>query len=190
MARTRKKTTRRRRQQAPGWIWMLYGLAIGLSVALAVYLHDRRSLNRPVGSRPGLTVPAPANTDSTPDQDDETEHYDFYDKLRNFEVKTYEEEVILPEREAVDKSTPGARPGPPGKFVLQAGSFKSFADADRRKAQLALIGIEAKIQKVSIDENTFHRVRIGPVYDAGSAKEMQRRLSQEDIEALVIRLKD
>jgi cell division protein FtsN len=74
--------------------------------------------------------------------------------------------------------------------VLQAGSFKNFSDADRRKAQLALLGIEAQIQKVSIDDNTFHRVRIGPIFDPASAKDMQRRLSQSDIEALVIRLRD
>jgi hypothetical protein len=190
MARPRKKTTRRRRQQASGWIWMLYGLAIGLTVALGVYLHDRRSLNAPLSPRAGIKTPsASGGEDNAAETGEATEHYDFYDKLRTFEVPTYEE-VILPEHEAVDKSTPSAQPGPPGTFVLQAGSFKNFSDADRRKAQLALLGIEAQIQKVSIDDNTFHRVRIGPIFDPASAKDMQRRLSQSDIEALVIRLRD
>ncbi len=37
-------------------------------------------------------------------------------------------------------------------YILQMGSFRKFADADRMKARLALIGIEAEIQRVSINK--------------------------------------
>ena len=50
--------------------------------------------------------------------------------------------------------------------MLQAGSYKNFADADRVRAQLALQGIESKVQKVTVDNDTWHRIRIGPDFEA------------------------
>ena len=47
-------------------------------------------------------------------------------------------------------------------FCRQA-HITSFADADRVRAQLALLGVESKVQRVSIDNDTWHRVRIGPI---------------------------
>jgi hypothetical protein len=37
-ARSRKK----QQEDYPGWMWMIFGLAIGLSVAFAIYMKDRR----------------------------------------------------------------------------------------------------------------------------------------------------
>ena len=55
MARDYKHSTRKRQQpkQAPGWLWMLFGLAIGLSVAAVVHFGDRS---------PQVTQPAPAGS--------------------------------------------------------------------------------------------------------------------------------
>ena len=52
-----------------------------------------------------------------------------------------------------------------GLYVLQAGSFSAYADADRRRAELGMHGIESQIQRVMIDDKTYHRVRIGPTSD-------------------------
>ena len=40
----RRKSRRQTRQQQeyPGWLWMLFGLALGLAVAFAVHVKDRR----------------------------------------------------------------------------------------------------------------------------------------------------
>ena len=37
----RRRSSRKKRQEYPGWLWMLFGLALGLSVAFAVYVKDR-----------------------------------------------------------------------------------------------------------------------------------------------------
>ena len=48
-----------------------------------------------------------------------------------------------------------------GGYWLQAGSFRQHEDADRRRAQLALLGFTSVIQRVAVDDQTWHRVRVG-----------------------------
>ena len=78
----------------------------------------------------------------------------------------------------------------PGSYILQAGSFANFADADRVRAQLALAGVESKVQKVSVDTETWHRVRIGPIKNLDELNKMRARLRDADINVLVIRVGD
>ena len=48
-------------------------------------------------------------------------------------------------------------------YFLQAGSFQNPADADNRKAQLAILGFEAAVEPVNLpDKGTWYRVRLGP----------------------------
>jgi len=53
----------------------------------------------------------------------------------------------------------------PGVYILQAGSFSTHEDADRRRAELGLQGITSHIQRVKINERNYHRVLIGPIDD-------------------------
>ena len=78
----------------------------------------------------------------------------------------------------------------PGLYVLQAGSFSRYEDADRRRAELALQGIESSIQRVTIDDRTYHRVRIGPIDDLDQLNMLRSRLRAARIDALRIRLGD
>lgn len=174
---------------------MLFGLAIGLSVAFAIYVNGRdgavrpraaveepASMARSVEERPPPPAPAPAPAaavDEPPKQ-----RFDFYDMLPNFEV-------IIPEQEPdVSTDTEKQAVVEPGVYVLQAGSFTQHTDADRRRAQLALQGIESTIQRVTIDDKTYHRVRIGPVEDLEELNVLRRRLREADIDVLRIRLPD
>ena len=47
-------------------------------------------------------------------------------------------------------------------------------------------GIESKIQKVSIDTDVWHRVRIGPYTDLDALNRVRTRLRQADIDASLI----
>ena len=190
--RKSRASSRRKQQEYPGWLWMLFGLALGLSVAFAVYVKDRRPAPVVAGGPPqpaSLQSSLDANGEppaaATPPAAEETEsRFTFYDMLPNFEV-------VIPEQEpdvAVD-AEPRAIVEP-GLYVLQAGSFTLHADADRRRAELALHGIESQIQRVMIDDKTYHRVRIGPTDDLDELNMLRSRLRAAQIDVLRIRLGD
>ena len=187
--RKRKAAPRKKQQEYPGWVWMIFGLAIGLSVALAIYMKDREP---DVAMRP--TVADPASMASALNDSSESEvpaaeeqperRFDFYDMLPNFEV-------IIPEQEPdVRHDLAPQAIEQPGNYVLQAGSFIEYGDADRRRAQLALQGIESRIQRVTIDDKTYHRVRIGLTRDLDKLTSLRNRLHQAQIDVLRIRLGD
>jgi cell division protein FtsN len=172
-----------------GWTGALCGLALGLGVAAVVYIKDHRP-DAPIakagkmdrrksrGNEPPDTEAADSGTE------DSAKSYAFYDMLPKFEV-------VIPEKERVVrpdlKSTPETRRG---TYVLQAGSYKNFADADRVRAQLALQGIESKVQKVTMGDESWHRVRIGPISKLDELNRLQQLLRKADVDALVIRVGD
>jgi len=113
------------------------------------------------------------------------EKYDFYEMLPNFEV-------VVPEKEKdVKRDLPAtAKVERPGVYVLQAGSYRNEADADRIRQQLSMQGIDAKVQRVAVDSDVWHRVRIGPVTNLDQLNKLRKQLQAADVDALVIRVGD
>jgi cell division protein FtsN len=72
--------------------------------------------------------------------------------------------------------------------VLQAGSYRRQEDADRISAQLRKQGIDANVQRVAVDDDVWHRVRIGPISDLTELNRLRARLRAAELEALVIRV--
>jgi cell division protein FtsN len=172
------KRSRARHEPFSGWTGLLIGGIAGFGVGLALYLFDPRSASQNGGSAP---EPASAR-ESTGDEP--AERYDFYEMLPNFEV-------VVPEKEvAVRRDLPATPVEKAGSYVLQAGSFREFNEADRVRAQLALQGIESKVQRVSVDSDTWHRVRIGPITDLKELNRVRDRLREADMDVLVIRVGD
>jgi cell division protein FtsN len=85
--------------------------------------------------------------------------------------------------------TAAANPAPSagGSYLLQLGSFRTSADAQRLKAQLALKGIQTSIQTVTIDSGQiYHRVRTAGL-DKSQAQSLSARLQREGQESIMIR---
>ena len=75
---------------------------------------------------------------------------------------------------------------PTGGAVLQAGSFKQSTEAEKMQAQLALVGISAKIQRASVDDETWYRVRIGPIATVEELQVIQSKLREAEISATAV----
>jgi len=75
------------------------------------------------------------------------------------------------------------------RYVLQAGSYTSHADADRLKAELAMLGMESHIQQVTIeDRGVFYRVRLGPFESVGELDRLDARLREQGLQPLRLRV--
>lgn len=84
-----------------------------------------------------------------------------------------------------------AKPAPVDVLYLQVGAFQKAADADNLKAKLALTGLEASVQEVSIPEKgTMHRVRVGPFRDPDEMNKARALLLQSGVQGTVVKQKE
>ncbi|MDH3694503.1 MAG: SPOR domain-containing protein [Gammaproteobacteria bacterium] len=80
-------------------------------------------------------------------------------------------------------------PEPGSFYVLQAGSFANFKDADSMKAQLALSGLQAHVQKVAIEgQGEYFRVRLGPFVNVKKLASTDQRLADQGIKAVRLKI--
>lgn len=190
-----KAFTRKTRKPVPGWLWLVAGLTIGLFAAFLVWL-DKRPAD--LGESPSQAA-APASSSAPKKEQEKAKNsggekkaaatvassgseqpkprFDFYTILP-------EMEVIIPDKELKNRAAPK---GPAESYFLQAGSFRNEADADALKANLALLGIEAKIQSVSAGGDTWHRVRLGPYNDLNQLDQVRAQLRQNNINAIPVK---
>ena len=108
-----------------------------------------------------------------------TPRWDFYTLLpeRTIDVEVDPAEVTAP------RDTPATREN----YLLQAGSFRQREDADRRRAELLLLGLEPSIEETTGDNGRWFRVYLGP-YDSRSKMSKARSLTAgQSIETLVLK---
>ncbi len=180
--RTLSRDFKHVRRQVPGaqtfsgWVGLAAGLAIGLSVALGVFLHYR-NLPAPEPTPAAAKPPASARAaeEPAPGSSDPSAGYTFYDDLPR-------QEVSVPPKEtpASGRTAPGL---PAGDVVLQAGSFKQAAEADKLQAKLAQYGIDSKIQRYALEDETWFRVRIGPIATVQDLDATRAKLAEAEVEA-------
>lgn len=105
--------------------------------------------------------------------------FDFYTILPD-------KEVVVPEYEIKTRS----REERVGKakethYIMQAGSFKTFKEAERLRAKLALMGIESKVQKAKVGRVNWYRVKMGPFTRTASVNSIRSRLRQNGIDVII-----
>ncbi|MCP1676795.1 cell division protein FtsN [Natronocella acetinitrilica] len=212
MAARRKQTQAQPRRKAPsggapGWVWMLGGFLPGLFLAGLVHLHHERQTH--MTAEPTSRSASEPSTAAAPEGSEQRPRFEFYKLLSEMEVVVPDDDPAAapgdtttarieaappptapPSASSPTPSPPASAPADdPARYVVQAGSFRNHGDADRLKARLALLGVEAEIQSVRIEGgDTFHRVRIGPMSDRQRVEDVRRRLQEEQVESILLRL--
>jgi len=182
-----------KKQQTSGWIWFFAGLLVGLFAAGLVWLKfgpqsTAPKMPKPPAQQQKSTESKPAEKRSLPPKP----RFDFYTVLPEMEVVVPEPEPDpTPQPTSQKPTTAKITPATTGTaYMLQMGSFRKYEDADRMKANLALLGIQAEIQKVTINnKDTYHRVRSGPYRSSQQINQIRSQLEKNKINSLLIKLK-
>ena len=193
--------SKRRRQPSPV-AWFVAGLLVGVA---GVGLAWLKWAPAPAVSRPASVTPPPApKAESAPPSrpsDAPPPRFEYYSVLPEMEV-VIPPEVLRPQKPP--PPPPASVPELPGQdtaparvaatpasgeavYLLQLGSFRNTGDADRLKASLALLGITARVEKVTIDDKgTYYRVRSGP-YSRDQAYSLHNSLKGNSVDSLIVR---
>ena len=148
-----------KKQSSFSWAWVFLFLMLGLFAAFIFFLDQKIVKN-------DATTP----TEEVKKQQHDKPRIDFYSILpdRVVDIPVSEEDQQAIENPSINKVAGET-------VILQVGSFQSVTDADSLKAQLALLGLEANIEVAEVNNDTWHRVLLGPY---GDNSELSRTKNQ------------
>lgn len=205
---TGNKPAAPRKGGSPLLTGILIGMVIGVGMAAGLawyimkspspFVQKEQMSGKPpaVAAKPlaaaGSAVPEAQPAVAASGVSDGKPRFEFYKVLTDKQDAA----IAAPARPA-DKPQP-AKPQPQAQpedsksatepYFLQAGSFANADDAEKHKARLAMLGIEASIQTVNIpDKGVWHRVRSGPYKNTGDMNSARILLKQNGVDATPIR---
>ncbi|PUE45687.1 sporulation protein [Limnohabitans sp. 2KL-1] len=76
----------------------------------------------------------------------------------------------------------------PFDYVIQAGAYRTNADADAQKAKLALMGLDARVSERDQAGRIVYRVRLGPFEDKNVAERIRTKLEASGVENTLVRV--
>jgi cell division protein FtsN len=154
----------------------LTGVMTGVFLSFLVYLG---TLPDPV--EPGQEV---VSTEQ-PKAEIPKPRFEFYEILPQQNIEVAEPaEVVEP---AAELPKPAAATATPQPYFLQAGSFRQQEDAERRRAQLNLLGLQPTIEETSGDNGRWFRVSLGPYDSPDAIAKARGLLAGENIESVLLR---
>ena len=198
MARTPKKNRRVNRtrtsakKQEGAILPFITGLSVGLFVAFVLYL---KVLNKPTETNVSGTTTVEAEEVEVIEAASDKPKFDFYTILPEREVKVpeWEPPPAVNPAEAEETAEAGNVDAAKsvGTYVFQVGSFQNMNDADSVKARLIMLGFPVEVQRVVINgQKVWFRVRVGPYSEADKLNTVRRRLSQNNMDYILLRIKD
>jgi len=165
------------------WKWMLITAIIISFVVFLVYLRSTgsRQISQTSPDKSGTGNAAISTEKQKPEvkPGPKMPQFDFYTILP-------EKEVVVPEYE-IKTRTREERVGKAKEthYIMQAGSFKTFKEADRLRKKLASMGIESKVQKAKVGSANWYRVKMGPYTQTASVNTIRARLRQNGIDVII-----
>jgi len=177
-----------------GFLWLFSGLMIGLFVAFLTYLQTQpksdvsfsEAVNQEINKAKQHKEEKQQRQAASPDKD--VPKFDFYTILKDYEVFVPESEVS---NDGTQKDTPTSAPVSKNEktYFLQVGSFQAHGDADKRRATLGLLGISSSIQEAQINNDTWYRVKVGPITGKRNLNKVRDQLIDNDIPTLIMVMK-
>lgn len=178
-SRPQAKSTRPK-SQVPAWVWLFTGSVLGAFVMFLVYLAGIPPQPSSIGDRlnevsEAMDVPESKDAES----ESPRPRFDFYQLLKESEVVVKPEPIKQPETSSSAEQV---------EYVLQVGSFKKAEDADRMRAQLLLLNLDAKVETVKVrNAETWHRVLVGPFPTRATMSKARGTLANNELDSLLLK---
>ena len=180
----RKPKKKQKKPLVSRWV-MVFTLAVSMAFLLALVMLSQQPDDVNVSSavaKKTANSAAPATTlapKSTTPKAEQKDKFDFYTLLPDSEVIPGQVEAYI--------STP-KDPLKKTNTLLQAGSFRKLADANRLRAQLILLNMNNVVAEktVSNSGSVWYRVRIGPFSNRSTLNKAEDILAQQGIESIRI----
>ena len=149
MARPAKKSSARKQRvvtpPVSKWVWILYAALAAGFLWFLVTLNSVPVEEAVQSLKEGLS-------EEKDESADKGSSYDFY--------------KMLPEAKVIPQHVPDyvpKTPDPSVVYILQTGSFRAHADAEKQKATIAFQGMQAHIEQTNTADNgIWYRVILGP----------------------------
>ena len=190
MSSKRRKGVNRPRsagsQRAAKWVLLVAVLAAVLLVVLLARLTAEKN-SQP--AQPGEPREARVDTRSVekpPEKAPVSPEFEFYTLLPeqgNQPPSQREEEPSADAGKTVEPEASRPRVSADGSYLIQVGSFRTGRDAEARKAELALMGFQSRVEKADVRGTAYHRVFVGPL-PGDEVDETQQRLQEVGVDTL------
>jgi cell division protein FtsN len=194
---------------SPLLIGVLVGLLIGIALSVGVALSVKKTASAfqekapPTPALAPLAAPKedasqkPAETggdissenvehdqNQAPDKKTGQDRFTFYDILTEPEKGVSTAQVKpVPEPTPVEPVEPRN-----GGSYMQVGAFQTSEEADNLKAKLALLGLDATVQKTTISGmGVLYRVRLGPYKNSDDLNQARAELTKNGIKSDLVR---
>jgi cell division protein FtsN len=175
--RTSRRNTSKSRNEPtiPVWKWLLVLVIIASFISFLLWLKSTATANNTQQTVVTKPTKKPIK-------------YDFYNVLPEREFVIPESQIETQKRLERQQTKQGLDNNQPSTlYIIQAGAFEVYREADKRKAQLSLLGQNAYIEKVVIEDKTWHRVKIGTFSSLNEADTIRKRLKNQSIQSVIMR---
>ena len=153
------------RQSTSPWVWALLLLML-ISFAAFILFLDQKVVKNGGGD----------NTVQQSDGGKNKPTIDFYSVLPEREI-----EIPVSAEEQAGMENPSINNEAKSRTILQVGSFQSTVEADSLKAQLAFLGFQATIKSAVVNDETWHRVQLGPFASNSRLSQAKNLLIENEI---------
>lgn len=160
-----------------GFRLYMTGVITGVFLSFLVYL----------GSLPEPAAPGQDTAEAAQPEVEEVPkpRFDFYTLLPEQTIEIEEEaEAVEP---AADVRKPPSETVAPQPYYLQAGSFRQREDAERRRAELLLLGLEPHITESTVDSGRWFRVSLGPFETHDEVSRVRSLLANQNIDSVLLK---
>jgi len=186
-----QRESKQKKPPTPVWVPFFYGFlsaSILMSIAWLLLTPPGTQLAWPDLAADQAPMAKTVAKTATQQEEPERPRFDFYTILPEMEVVISDEEAAPPD--ADDRAVSSVQKKDV-RYRLQVGSFKKLSDADRQKARLALLGVEADIQKVNIGQgDIYYRVLTSPFDNKQELNAKRKMFLKNKINSLVVQIKN